>query len=188
MAADASERERCAIITTPGRHYCSNGTARFLGGIQTYSISASVTRLKSNFLSTHKQRSRTVKCMTDSFKIIFCRYSINGGIIFLYLDKLKTFFLKSHYHINIKVCFWKIVSSMHPLFDLNLHLYLEVTIKRGIEEEHVLNRMICTVEFTSLSTMSCPCFINKDRSVLALTELITNQAYFTSVRLSLKTT
>lgn len=94
MAADASERERCAIITTTGRHYCSNGTARFLGGIQTYSISASVTRLKSNFLSTHKQRSRTVKCMTDSFKIIFCRYSINGGIIFLYLDKLKTFFLK----------------------------------------------------------------------------------------------
>lgn len=114
MAADASERERCAIITTTGRHYCSNGTARFLGGIQTYSISASVTRLKSNFLSTHKQRSRTVKCMTDSFKIIFCRYSINGGIIFLYLDKLKTFFFKSHYHINIKVCFWKIVSSMHP--------------------------------------------------------------------------
>ena len=60
MAADASERERCAIITTTGRHYCSNGTARFLGGIQTYSISASVSRLKSNFLSTHS--------MTDSFK------------------------------------------------------------------------------------------------------------------------
>ena len=92
MAADASERERCAIITTTGRHYCSNGTARFLGGIQTYSISASVSRLKSNFLSTHKHQSRTAKCLTDSFKKNFGRCRINGVIIFLYLDKVKTFF------------------------------------------------------------------------------------------------